>query len=136
MFNRLKQFFQGGKTMMYRQGDVLLIKVDGPFEVDPTRIRQVEFDAGRVVLAYGEVTGHAHAIKVREVADAGDPAKPPVPSARQFDYGAERFLRLVEKSVLEHEEHSPIELDAGLYRVVRQREYDPEEARRARFVAD
>ena len=43
---------------MVRQGDVLLVPVDAI----PEAAKPVARDHGRVVLAYGEATGHAHAI--------------------------------------------------------------------------
>ena len=43
---------------MYRQGDVLLVRDDAA-SVDGTEVAR---DQGHVVLAYGEATGHAHAI--------------------------------------------------------------------------
>jgi hypothetical protein len=36
-----------------------------------------------------------------------------------------RFLRIATGAMLTHEEHAPIPLPAGLYRVVQQREFDP-----------
>lgn len=42
----------------YRQGDVLLRRV----EALPANVRPKQSDEERIVLAYGEVTGHAHAI--------------------------------------------------------------------------
>lgn len=108
--------------MIFRQGDVLLELVsripDGAKDVT---------DEQRIVLAYGEVTGHAHAVY--------EPItkKTPAGKARMWDAGAERFLQVVEKTALKHEEHAPVPLEPGIYRVVHQREYSPEEIRR---VAD
>lgn len=83
-----------------RQGDVMLFKVkalpEGAVEVKTK---------GDVILAFGEVTGHAHRIKQGEK-----------PSARIFDFGAERYLKVLEKVALEHEEHGAIFLDVGVYR--------------------
>jgi hypothetical protein len=45
----------------YRQGDVLLIKIDGI-----PKQASAEKNPDRIVLAYGEVTGHAHAISSRQ----------------------------------------------------------------------
>lgn len=46
------------KPTMFRQGDVLIVAIAAmPAEVTPEKP-----DAGRAVLAYGEVTGHAHAL--------------------------------------------------------------------------
>jgi hypothetical protein len=101
---------------MYRQGDVLLVPVaDVPAEATPGRREQ-----GRIVLAHGEATGHAHAI-----AD---------PDAEILEDGANRYLRVGGRgAALTHEEHGPIPLPPGTYRVVIQREYSPDGARR---VAD
>lgn len=108
---------------LYRQGDVLVVKIDRmPKEV------KAEKKADRVVLAFGEVTGHAHAIDPKEV-KAFMPTKP----VRMFDAEVERFLQVTTKALLRHEEHSTIELPAGDYAVVIQREYSPSEIRR---VAD
>lgn len=118
---------------MYRQGDVLLVEVNdiplGAKDITPK---------DRIVLAYGEVTGHAHAIypEQREVTvlDRALKREPQTAiKAKLWDAGAERFLQVVEKTALKHEEHSAIELPKGNYKVVRQREYDPE---RDRWVAD
>ena len=83
-----------------RQGDVMLFKVSalpkGAVEVKTK---------GDVILAHGEVTGHAHRIKQTEK-----------PSARLFDVGAERYLQIAERVALTHEEHSAIFLEAGIYR--------------------
>jgi hypothetical protein len=93
-----------------RQGDVLLV----PVEEIPATARPVGRDAGRVVLAYGEVTGHAHAIRA-----AG---------ARQLEADGRRYLAVADHAVtLEHEEHGPIVVAPGTYRIVIQREYVPPE---------
>lgn len=120
---------ENGMAKMYRQGDVLLVAVKSI----PEYAKELK-DDGRVVLAYGEVTGHAHAF-YPEVAEAekDDPKAKPKMKAVLWDAGAERFLRVVEKTALRHEEHTAIEIPKGNYRVVRQREYDPE---RDRWVAD
>jgi hypothetical protein len=94
-----------------RQGDVLLI----PVEALPAGTIEESAD-GRVVLAYGEVTGHAHAI------DAA--------LAKTYEKGAERYVVVSEGAVLRHEEHSPIKLAPGVYKVQLQREYEPEGFRR------
>lgn len=112
---------------IYRQGDVLLIKVT---EL-PKRCKDIT-PKDRIVLAYGEVTGHAHAVYPEVVGE--DHGKPltRLPAAL-WDAGAERFLQVMENTALKHEEHSPIPLEKGIYKVVRQREYDPEQDR---YVAD
>jgi hypothetical protein len=96
---------------MYRQGDVLIVPVnDVPVGVVP-----IDRDNGRVVLAYGEVTGHAHAIKAEGAALFRDPKLMAV------------FMTVTGDPVaLEHDEHSTIVIPPGNYRVIRQREYTPE----------
>jgi len=103
-----------------RQGDVLIERVDAEVPAGATEVKT----DGRVVLAYGEVTGHAHAI----YPEAG------VLPARLWDAGAERFLQVMERTAIKHEEHGPITLEPGVYRVSKfgagtQREYSPEEIR-------
>jgi hypothetical protein len=65
------------------------------------------------ILAHGEVTGHSHRIEQPE-------------AAHLWSVGETIFLQVLEHSTrVIHEEHAPIELPAGLYRVWRQREYTP-----------
>ena len=98
----------------YRQGDVMLVRVD--------RVPEGAKEVARrsLVLAEGEVTGHTHRI-VDEDAVMLTTAE------------AATFVKLAKKSQLVHEEHATIDIPAGTYRVVRQREYSPEAIRR---VAD
>ncbi len=90
-----------------RQGDVLLVRSD----LDISGARHVPRDGDRLILAYGEVTGHAHAIREKHA------------ELRERD--GRTYLRAPLPVVVEHEEHAPIALDAGLYEVVIQREYVP-----------
>lgn len=93
-----------------RQGDVLLQMIETAELGD-----EIPRDGGRVVLAYGEVTGHAHAIHEAEATlFAGKAAN------------TDRFLRVLAPVSLRHEEHSKIDVPPGLYRVVRQREWTDE----------
>lgn len=109
----------------YRQGDVCIIPINAPDSISRHSFSPVERDRGRVVLQYGEVTGHAHAI-VEEDVELFSPGE-----ASEL---AERFLRVGgDGAVLVHEEHAPITLEPGWYEVRRQREYEPEAIR---LVAD
>jgi len=94
------------KTNQYRQGDVL-ITAAGALEAGDV----VPADNGRIVLAYGEVTGHAHALP----ADAGTLA--------MLADTDDRLLRLTRQEMLRHEEHAPIQLPAGQLRITVQREW-------------
>ncbi|MEV0159723.1 hypothetical protein ACGFJC_50395 [Nonomuraea fuscirosea] len=85
---------------MYRQGDILLMPI--PEETAPVVSLSQPRDArGRLVLSYGEGTGHAHAI----------------PGPGTLSRG---FLHLPVGGRLVHEEHAAISLPKGWYRVIRQ----------------
>lgn len=92
---------------MIRQGDMALIAVEA-IPDDAVVLPRDESD--RIVLAYGEVTGHAHALH--------EPGVTMLRTASQ-----QVFLRVLEPSNLVHEEHDRITIPSGLYRVVRQREW-------------
>jgi galactokinase/mevalonate kinase-like predicted kinase len=105
-------FKTGGLMKIYRQGDVLLKRVRSI----PEEAKQQEFKE-RIVLAYGEVTGHAHAIHDLDNVDVlvtGEGAM---------------YLRIKQAATLQHEEHGAITLPAGNYERVIQREYSPEAIR-------
>lgn len=116
-------------TKIYRQGDVLIMRVEkapGGEWVDAPR------EGGRIVLAHGEVTGHAHAIKSR--AATLKKRKASAPSRGRAEQQARALVEdalLIAKApvVLRHEEHSPIHLPPGNYVVRIQREYAPGELR-------
>jgi hypothetical protein len=98
---------------MYRQGDVLVIPIDE--SAMPTNVIPAPRDrSGRMVLAYGEATGHAHVA-------TGDGLR----LLCLPDDLESMFLHVERYGRLSHEEHGPIPLPVGYYRVVRQREYVP-----------
>lgn len=102
-----------------RQGDVLVERIPSL----PKNIKPIARENGRVVLAHGEVTGHCHAISSK--------------AATHYQVDGDNnatFLEIAEAMAdLVHDEHATIQIPAGCYRVIRQREYSPEEIRR---VAD
>lgn len=94
---------------MYRQGDVLIV----PIKEIPKDAKPGVRENGRILLAHGEATGHAHAIAE--------------PEAEILEAGGDRYVRVGNKgAAVTHEEHGPIALPPGKYRVVLQREYQPE----------
>jgi hypothetical protein len=97
-----------------RQGDVLVQRV----RATKKQGTPIPRDNGRVVLAYGETTGHAHAI-----CEIG---------VEFIEVDGERMLISETGFRIQHEEHSPIDLPGGVYRVTQQREYSPEEIRNVR----
>lgn len=98
---------------MYRQGDVLILAI----VVLPDQLSEIPRDPVRgVVLAEGEITGHAHRI----------------PSRAASLYRSEsdaRFMRVMGPApvALQHEEHTAVELPPGSYQVVIHHEYQPGE---------
>ena len=104
---------------IYRQGDVMLVSVgtlpEGAVEKPHN---------GRVVLAEGEVTGHAHTITA------------PAPMLKEYALPgtARRFLSVEELLAgvdLTHQEHSTITLPPGVFEIVPQCEWsDDMEPRR------
>lgn len=107
--------------MQFRQGDVLIVAT----ESIPQNVPLVPQDAGRVVLAYGEVTGHAHAFLG-------------TPKVRLFRAGDDALVGYLEidgvPASLKHEEHTEHVIAPGKYKVLQQRQYTL--ARQIRRVAD
>lgn len=102
---------------LYRQGDVLLRRI-AKLPDTATSVK----NEGRIVLAHGEVTGHAHAIDVAEAEEF---------TMDKAAGAVRRFLKVFALGgTVRHEEHGAIKLPAGVYEIVQQREYSPEEIRR------
>jgi hypothetical protein len=111
-----------------RQGDVLLERTNAPGPSSKTD----RDPAGRIVLAHGEATGHAHVVLDRkaelfELTEAHD---------AQADAVVARLLKIAKDATLKHDcpgqvkpDHDPILLPAGDYEVVQQMQYSPEEIR-------
>lgn len=116
------------KPQQIRQGDVLL----KPVTKLPDGCKEVPNDNDRIVLAYGEVTGHAHAIADhRPALRAGEIADAAIARASLFIApSGERYLEVRETVSLSHEEHSTHVINPGIYRLPIQVEYSPAELRR------
>ena len=93
---------------MWRHGDVMIAAA----EAIPERAERLR----ESVLAYGEITGHSHRIEAPEKAEL-------------WEFNGERFLKILDTTRVVHEEHKPITLPSGVYRVWQQREYTPEAIR-------
>ena len=112
------------KAKLIRQGDVLLV----PVKSLPSDAKDIT-PHGDIILKYGEVTGHAHRIVVERPGQA-----------RYWDAGAERYLQVLEKVSLLHEEHDdPSKVDAdgilpGIYHLPQQVEWTDDDE--PRVVAD
>ena len=97
-------------AQIYRQGDVLIRKLTKAEARKLAASTEIPRENGRVVLAHGEVTGHAHAISEQAVRFLTNEA-------------ALRVLEIREPATLRHEEHRAFELPVGDYQIVIQREY-------------
>jgi len=93
----------------WRQGDIYFVKLDQePFLKDARPLK-----AG--IIARGEQTGHMHRVSGPSLADG----------ALLSMLGDSMFLRSPESgATIVHDEHGPLELPAGVYAVVNQREFD------------
>lgn len=93
---------------LWRHGDVLIQAVATLPEV---RVRRQGS-----VLAYGEVTGHSHQVEMPDAAEL-------------WWANNSLYLRVLVPTRIVHEEHQPIPLEPGVYRVWQQREYLPQSQR-------
>ena len=115
------------KQAQVRQGDVFVTPTDDRPSADAKQV----MDEGRVILAYGEVTGHFHEVIAAEpVSTEADDIEAALPPSMLFEEpNGDRFLLVNRPCLLRHDEHGPLTLAPGNYRVIRQREYSPEEIR-------
>lgn len=120
-----------------RQGDVALVRVGSL----PTGCALVEGQEKKIVLAWGEQTGHHHRIEdhivhldatpgaadeIAEAAIARAKAKARLWAAPD----GSRYLEVSEAVTLSHEEHTAHTLPPGIYKLPVQMEYQPQELRR------
>ena len=101
----------------YRQGDLLFVKRD----IIPKHAKK---RSSQVIVA-GEVTGHVHELEHGSIFDLRTGWHPRV---HQVFIAAEDGARVV------HDEHPYIALEAGVWEVIRQREYG--KAQESRQVSD
>ena len=95
---------------MWRHGDVLIAAA----EAIPQRAKQ----RTTTVLARGELTGHSHRIEMADTAEV-------------WECDGVLFVKVVAPTArVVHQEHKPITLPRGIYRVWQQREYTPRAIRR------
>ena len=93
--------------MMVRQGDLLILKVNGlPEEAVKLNHR---------ILAEGEATGHMHELDSGELYESK---------------GTMYFSVSGKNTILKHPEHKQVTFKPGVYKVIRQREYEPNGWRR------
>jgi hypothetical protein len=99
------------KEELRQQGDVLLFTA-AKLPAGATEVKPVN---GRLILAEGETTGHAHALDLRSY-----------PNSKLFKLETgELYLSVVDPVIIYHEEHKPVSLPSGTHRVGIVREVDP-----------
>ena len=87
----------------YRQGDVIIVGI----EKLPVDKKSLKARKDNVILE-GETSGHKHLLLEGELYE---------------DEQGNLFVKANEDTQVVHEEHKPIDIEKGLYRVIRQREY-------------
>ena len=109
-----KKMIKEVKEMYYQQGDVIIEKI----ETLPQNLKSLPHR----VLADGEVTGHKHVVAEEELSDLF------------VDENGNLFLKTSGRTTVKHEEHKPITIEPGNYKIRRVQEYDhfEEEARNVR----
>lgn len=107
------------EKLQVQHGDVLLF---GAAKI-PSSAKRQEPTNGRIVLAEGEATGHAHVICDLDSCDL------------YADENGTLYVEVKTPVALLHEEHATIIVQPGTYRVGRVREMDPF-AEEIREVAD
>ena len=109
-------------TTLYAQGDLLIERVD---DMLPRGTLLDPASDGAMVLAEGETSGHRHAIHDRVTMFRDDSLARDIPDGLYVGH-----LQVDGPSAsLEHDEHDTISLPRGTYRVRRQRELEPKDAR-------
>lgn len=99
---------------MYRQGDLLFRKIDKV----PSEAKLRKDD----VILRGEASGHKHRIVNGQIYETIQKNYIQPDSVTMYII-AKKGARVI------HEEHAPIELEIGIYIVIRQREFDGQEER-------
>jgi hypothetical protein len=102
---------------LYAQGDILIEEVD---TVPPRGATIAADETGATVLAEGEATGHRHRIMEQVTMFRDDGLARDMP----LDLYIGHLTVGPDHAQVVHDEHDPIDLGPGTYRVRRQRELD------------
>ena len=107
---------------IFAQGDLLIERVA---DILPSGTAIQPMPDGAVVLAEGEATGHRHAIFDTVTMFRDDGLARDIPDGLYIGH-----VRVVGHSArVQHDEHAPIDLPKGTWRVRRQREFQPKDVR-------
>lgn len=107
---------------IFAQGDLLIERVP---DVAPSGTIEENTEGTALVLAEGEESGHRHAIRERVTMFRDDRLARDIPEGLYVGHVwiGSCYARVT------HEEHAPLTLPRGTYRVRRQRELGPQDAR-------
>jgi hypothetical protein len=96
------------KTKPVRQGDILFV----PTEDTINPVKKLEDG----VIAEGEATGHRHRIFEADL---------PFCELVEVDYRGSKMLKVTDHGIsIVHDEHKPVTLEPGTYRIHQAREHD------------
>jgi hypothetical protein len=109
-------------TEIFAQGDLLIERVS---DVVPSGTLNKTAEDAPLVLLEGEATGHCHAIRERVTLFRDDDLARDIPAGLYVGH----LLIGAAYARVTHEEHAPLTLKRGTYRVRRQRELGPRDAR-------
>jgi len=98
---------KGDNKMVIQQGDVLIESVN---EI-PNEAKDAEVKNGSIVLADGETTGHAHRISW-------------ISGITFKEHNGMYYLVNKEELTVKHEEHKPVTIPQGTWKIRKVREYD------------
>jgi hypothetical protein len=96
--------------MQIQHGDVLLRGIESL----PAGVKKTRRKNGRLIVMKGETTGHAHVITDKAASIW----------MLEKDGKTELYLEATEPVTIIHEEHKPLPIPAGIYRIGQVSEYD------------
>lgn len=119
----------------YQQGDVLIIEIPEDCDDEWKKVTKPEYssihekengDGGNVVLAFGEVTGHSHQFKPEDMMNGKKLLSYHTKQTQYGDRGTTDIIDDEAKAIqvladegmtLYHEEHAPITVPPGRYKI-------------------
>lgn len=104
--------YRNGSPTQHAQGDFLIESV--ATDAIPTNLALQLPQNGELIVGYGEVTGHTHAIQARGVTLTIE--------KEGAQYMTIDELIAPEGATIVHQEHAPLTLKPGTYKITRQRE--------------
>jgi hypothetical protein len=107
------------KPIQHRQGDVLLFPIDKL----PPGLTRIQPRNGRLVIAEGEVTGHAHVLELDQEQTNAE--------LWLDEKAGVIYARIMAPTPLTHEEHGAQTVQPGIYQSLPDWDYTPQALRRS-----